>query len=204
MKIRLFMPTLLISALFLIPAAKGQDNILKSGVTYYVQTANGQPAICGVDMTTVFNDHTYRKGALSGVRSVLSWYENRGNLGILLKVSGIDFDGSTPPKPYPFKIANAFLAVNGVALPATSSACEDQFSFCGGYWLPVSAALSLALSEGTISVGFNRQEGGLDVSLPLKSLPEITEFERYRDPNFKTFNQCMVALSERVKAHNGR
>jgi hypothetical protein len=205
MKIRLYLPVVLITVLFLIPAAQGQDKILESEVTYYVQTANGQPAVCGVDMTTVFNDHTYRKGALSGVRSVLSWFEDRGNLGILLKVSGVDFDGSTPPQHYPFKIANAFVAVKGVPLTATPGTCENQLNFCGTYWLPVSAALSLALNDGNLSIGFNRQQGALDILLPLKNFPrEITEFERYSDPSFTAFNTCNGALTKRVKAHNGR
>lgn len=173
-------------------AAHAQDKLLNSEVSYFVQTAGGITAACGVDVRLVFLDNTYRQGSMEGLSASLSWSEARGNIGILLKVTGIDFDGLM--QPHLFKVEHAFLAVKGTPAPLTSSfQCENTLNFCGAYWLPLSAFLYGMLSQGELAIGFNRQPGALDIVFPIKgSYTEVTD-----QAAFTAFHKCMLELTRR-------
>jgi hypothetical protein len=91
-------------------ALHAQDKIESSEVTFFVQTAGGEPASCGFDELLVYHDQTYLRGALACIRASLVWAEDKGNIGLLLKVTGVDFpkdDQHGDPKSKLFRIDHA-------------------------------------------------------------------------------------------------
>ncbi len=181
-------------AAFLASSAFGQSKPLESEITYYVQTAGGQTAGCGVDTKTIIADDIYRKGAMTGILATFFWSEHRGNIGIILKVIGMDFNGGTPS---PFKVSNAFMAIKEAPIAGASAQCEGQFSFCSLYWLPSSASLLEALDQGNLSLGFNREPGGLDIVFPIDgSLSKPQDAKGFMD-----FHRCVAEMSNRARSH---
>jgi hypothetical protein len=144
---------------------------------------------CGFDEVLVYRDQTYLRGALAGIRASLVWGEDKGNIGLLLKVTGVDMpkaDQHGDPKSKLFRIDHAFIAVDGTAVePENSGRCEEPAAFCGSYWFPASAIMASALAQKTLALGFNREADGLDVTLPLdpseaiRSKPD--EFHAFAD-----------------------
>lgn len=185
----------------LFPAAcHGQSKILRSEITYHTQFSDRQTAVCGIDVTTLFADYTYKGGALAGVRTSLSWAQKQGDVGVLLKVSGVDFEDAQPSKAQMFKVPNAFLTIDGAPLPITRTECEDKSSFCGSYWLPFSALIYTGLSKGTLAMGFNRQPAGLDVVFPIKvEAGQIADQE-----SFTAFHKCVVELVRQASENHTR
>ena len=62
---------------------------------------------CGFDEVLVYRDQTYLRGALAGIRASLVWAEDKGNIGLLLKVTGVDMpkaDQRGDPKSELFRI----------------------------------------------------------------------------------------------------
>ena len=178
------------------PCAFGQDKVLKSEVSYSIRTAGGETAACVVDTMTVIAEETYKKGAKTGIRAIFVWKETRGNLGLPLKVTGLDFHQGMQPTL--FKVTNAFMAVKGVPSAKTPLTCEDPLSFCGVSYIPQSLILFGALSDGNLSVGFNREPGGLDTVFPIDgSLSKAKDQEA-----FFAFQKCMTELMDQAVSHN--
>jgi hypothetical protein len=181
-----------LTLLLLASTASAQNKLLNSKISYFTQKTGGRVAICGIDIKLLFVDDSYKQGGVAAVSGSAAWVEDRGNVGVLLKVKAVDFDGSR--KPHLSKIARAFLAVKGLAATSAPFECENKFNFCGRYWLPASVFLYGALSTGNLSIGFNRQPGGFDLVFPVKSA--ITET---RDKaGFIAFHKCINALTERA------
>jgi len=184
-----------------------QEKIESSEISFYVQTSGGNPAVCGVDAVLIYRDQTYQRGALAGVRASLEWLEDKGNIGLLLKVSGIDFpnaDQSALEKSLQnmtaklFRVDHSFVAVDGKTFsPANSSRCGEQAAFCGWYWRPASAAIGAALPQGKLAIGFNREANGLEISLPLDPNDSV----RAKPDEFRAFGACMTTLVQRAKAN---
>ena len=82
---------------------QAQDRIENSETDFYVQTAGGNPTVCGLEFVVVYHDHTYRDGALAGVTGSLGWVEDKGNIGLMLKIVGADYPNADKldltPKP---------------------------------------------------------------------------------------------------------
>jgi hypothetical protein len=175
-------------------SAQGQE-LIESKIEYSVGTADGKTKFCGVDATLSFMDSTYRKGALSVIVASLAWTESRGKLGILLKVTGVDFDALM--QPHPFKVYNGFLAVKGVPAPLSGSfQCGNALSFCGGYLPPFPPIIYKNLDKGDVSIGFNRQPGGLDIVFPISSSSQ----DAFDATKYVAFHMCVEEMSKRLSA----
>ena len=177
-----------------------QEKIENSEMTFYVRTSGGVPAVCGFDFILVYRDKTYRQAALAGVRGSLEWLEDKGNVGLLLKMSGMDFpDG---PKqdipPAPFYVARGFVAVDGKPYaPSNFRRCEQPAAFCAEYWLPTSVDAYTGLLSSKLAVGFNRQANGLDINLPIDPSGAV----RANQYDFRAYGECMTALARRAKVN---
>jgi len=180
--------------------ARAQDRIETSETDFYVQTAAGNPTICGLEFTLVYHDDTYRGGALAGVTGSLGWFENKGNIGLALKIVGSDFPNADKLDltPKPFQVVQGSVAVDGKPVsPYSSISCEQPTSFCGMYWSPNSILIGTALaSMRPLAITFNRQAKGLDVSLPLDPRERV----RSKPDEFRSFGTCMGTLADRAKA----
>jgi hypothetical protein len=174
--------------------AQGQE-LVESRIEYSVGTADGKTKLCAVDAEIAFMDSPYRNGALSVIVASLSWTESRGKLGILLKVTGVDFDDLM--QPHPFKVNNAFLAVSGAPAPLSGSfQCENALNFCGGYLPPLAPIIYKKLDRGDVSVGFNRQPGGIDIVFPISSSSE----NAFDATKYVAFRMCVEEMSKRLSA----
>ena len=123
-----------------------------------------------LDAILVYRDHTYQWGRLAGIRASLAWLEDKGNIGLLLKVTGTDFPNADKQDMTArlFRVDHAFVSVDGkVFVPENSGRCEEPAAFCGGYWFPASVVINSGLLPGKLAIGFNREPKGLDISLPL-------------------------------------
>ncbi len=196
---RIFVAAIIYVTLAAVSPLRAQDRIETSETDFYVQTAGGNPTICGVDFYLVYRDHTYRGGAVAGVTGSLGWAEDKGNIVLMLKIVGSDFPNADKREwtPKPFKVVQGFIAVDGKPVPPYNSiTCEQPTSFCGSYWLPNSVLIGTALVSGRLAVTFNREANGLDVSLPL----DVRERVRTKPDEFQSFSTCMSTLAERAKA----
>jgi hypothetical protein len=182
------------------PGAHGQDKVMQTEVGHFVQTSGGQPALCGVENITVIADHTYRNDGLTVATTSLNWHVVGDNLGVIVKVSGFDFDASNPSKKAQFKVNQAFLAIKGapVAMGVQFRPCEDGLSLCGAYGLPDSASVYEAAMQDSVSIGFNRSAGGLDVVVPFKyAVPFKTAADQQ---DFNAFRICITQLTAELRA----
>jgi hypothetical protein len=177
-----------------------QEEIENSEMTFYVRTSGGVPAVCGFDFILVYRDNTYRQGALAGVRGSLEWLEGKGNVGLLLKISGLDFPNAAKQDmtAIPFYVAQGFVVVSGHPYaPLNSRRCEQPTALCASYQLPNSVLIQRALIAGNLAVGFNREAKGLDISLPLDPRDGI----RGSPNEFRAYSACMAALADRAAAN---
>jgi hypothetical protein len=96
-----------------------------------------------------------------------------------------------------FRIDHAFVVVDGkVVKPDNSNRCEEPAPYCGWYWLPASAAISVALRQGKLAIGFNREPNGLDINLPL----DPTDGIRTKPDEYQAFAKCIVSIADRAEA----
>jgi len=189
--------TCIVAILTAIPV-HAQEKLESSEASFFVQTSGGSPAVCGFDAILMYRDQTYRRGALAGIRTSLEWLEDKGNIGLLLKVSGVDFPNADKQDMTPklFRVDHSFVAVDGKPFaPANSNRCEEPAAFCGWYWLPDSAVISAALPPGKLTIGFNREANGLDIRLPIDPADSV----RAKPDEFRTFATCMTTLADRAK-----
>jgi hypothetical protein len=176
--------------------AKAQDTIVRTETTYFVQTAGGSAAVCGLEFNIVYRDRTIRNGAAAAIGGSFSWAENKGNIGLLLKINGADFPNleRQDVRPQQFSIAKGAISIKGnYYAPDTTSRCEDPRAFCGTYWIPKSLVALQELEAGNLSVSFNREAGGLDVTLPIH-----IEFTNEKMKDYSAFHNCMSVLSDRA------
>ena len=192
-----FLIRFIVAAVTAIPV-HAQEKIESSEISFYVQTSGGNPAVCGIDAVLIYRDQTYQRGALAGIRASLGWVENKGNIGLLLKVSGVDFPNADKQDMTPklSRVDQSFVAVDGKSFaPDNSSRCEETAAFCGWYWLPASAVIAAALPPGKLSIGFNRETNGLDINLPVEPADSVLA----NPDEYRTFAACMSTLVDRAK-----
>jgi hypothetical protein len=186
----------ILAALLFTGAVRAQDKLIESEIEYNVGTADGKTKFCSVDVTFAFMDNTYKRGGLAVVFASLAWADSRGKLGILLKVSGTDFDALR--QPHPFHVNNAFLTLKSIPAPLSGTfQCENALAFCGGYSLPISQIIYDNLYRGDVSIGFNRQPGGLDIVFPISNSSDGAFDAR----KYAAFRLCMEELIERLSAN---
>jgi hypothetical protein len=197
---RIFVAAIICAILFVVSPLRAQDKIETSDTDFFVQTAGGNPAICGLEFWLVYHDHTYGGGALAGVTGSLGWFEDKGNIGMGLKIVGRDFPNAdkSDMTAKPFKVVQGSVAVDSKPIsPYGSVSCEEPANFCGTYWSPNSILIGTALaSMRPLAITFNREANGLDVSLPL----DPRERTRTKPDEFRAFSACMSTLAERAKA----
>ena len=70
--------------------ANAQGVLTGTQSSYFVTTASGQDVMCGLDFTLVYKDRSYKQGAFAVLRGSLSWFENHGNLAVMVKAVGAD------------------------------------------------------------------------------------------------------------------
>ena len=99
-----------------------------------------------------------------------------------------------------FRVEHAFVAVDGTAVqPEDPRRCEEPAVFCASYWFPASAIMASALPQRKLGLGFNREAGGLDITLPL----DPTDGIRSEPEEYRAFADCLVTLSQRVQTKLG-
>ena len=171
--------------------ARSQVKIENSEAEHFVQTADGVPALCGIDFTVIFSDHlTSISGNKTGSRGSLSFSTDKGNFGMLLKVSGIDFKNLPSSKPTKFNVANASLQIGGQSYVPEKFGCEDPVDFCGALWLPKTIDIySAILTNKEITLSFNRKAGDLDYRVPISR--DVPPSDR---ENNRVFGNCMDVM----------
>jgi hypothetical protein len=176
--------------------ALAQDTIMESQISFYVQTSAGQPTVCGIEFALLYRERTYRQGAFTGLKGTISWIEKEGEVGVVLKLGAFDLPtGSHPPQI--FRIPNALLSAGGKPIPLDNIfPCDGQpMALCGMYWMPASLYLYQAVIVNTLSINFQREQNGLDVSLSIDTQSAALE----KPQEYNDFSTCMVALADRAK-----
>ncbi|PWT81155.1 MAG: hypothetical protein C5B58_10265 [Acidobacteria bacterium] len=180
------------------------DEVVETGTTFFVQTRGGQPAVCGLEYQIAFRDRTNRQGALAAIYGSLAWTSAPDNMmALILKVGGVDFDQQTQKPVAKFPVIRGFLAFDGKPVtPMLSDRCEDRVEFCGVYdpntavrtFVSLFPRIHRATPSGDLSIGFLRQNSGLDVVLPLNVNPDS-----FASDEFKSFAPCFETLSDRER-----
>jgi hypothetical protein len=122
--------------------------------------------------------------------------ESKGNVGVLLKIIGVDFSKSA--EPVPFQVFDGLVLVDGKPLlPHTSFPCQQSTGYCGSLSPQNTLEIYRALvPPRPVAIAFSRQPKGLDITLPL-DIPQETLNSR----QFDQFNDCMKALIQRAMAN---
>ena len=150
-----------------------QGRLEKLETTFFVQRSSGEPAICGFEFTQSYRDRIYRQGAIVAVTDTLSWFETRGDIGVILKVFGSDFpQADTRNEAETFSRWQTFLIVDKTPYPVDAYPCERPTGFCGSYRIPTSMAVFNAFGAAKLSIGFSRRGGIFDIVLPLDTRPD--------------------------------
>lgn len=168
---------------------------LPSEAAFLPISKDGTKIGCSVQYTVISRDHVYRSGGMIGVTSSLTWmHHDRMGIALMLKIIGADIENNNSTKPQTFKISNAFAIVNGKTISVFEKfACENTNGFCGAVEFAKSMELANSFVAGneTVSFGYNRKSGGLDVSVavPMLSLKQNSQLAH-----------CMVEVMENAKA----
>jgi hypothetical protein len=182
-------------ALAAVSPVKAQDTLVSSDMDYYVQTADGKPAICGKDYTLVFQDRTYQSGRLSAVRATMAFSQVSGNPLLLLKVTGVEFDSSTKATGYRVNAASLYSRSIGqmgqIGVPKVVP-CVEAISYCTVYSGPDVAKIDMASSPkpDDLMLRFNKSPGALDVELPL----ETNKFLLAKAADARAYATCELAI----------
>jgi hypothetical protein len=140
---------------------------------------------------------------MATVTGSLSWFETQGDIGLILKIYGVDYPGAAKldMTPEPFTVSEGFLVIEKLPYPVSGSfPCDDRpTGFCGGYRLPTSVVLFDSFGSSKLSVGFNRQRGGLDIVLPLDTRPAVAT----NPLEYSPFMRCISAIVARARV-NGK
>jgi hypothetical protein len=189
---------LALMGLLVTSSANAQDTIEKSETTFYVQTAGGDPQICGIEFALLYRDRTYQQGAVAAITGTVAWRGSPGNVGLILKINGADFPNAAKSdwSTRAFPVHQGFVVGRQTAYRVHKTyPCEEPNSFCGFYWLPTSLEILEYVYSGTLSLGFSREAGGLDVVLPLDTrATSATNPQQHPD-----FMNCLVTILQRAK-----
>ena len=176
-----------------------QGRLEKLETTFFVQRSSGGPAICGFEFTQSYRDRIYRQGAIVAVTDTLSWFETRGDIGVILKVFGSDFPraDNLEMTPKPFPVGKTFLIVDKTPYPVDACPCERPTGFCGSYRIPTSVAVFNAFGAAKLSIGFSRRGGIFDIVLPLDTRPDAAT----NPQDHTSFLRCISAIVARARAN---
>jgi len=183
-------------------AAIAADPPLLTETKFYVQTAAGVPAFCGVEFTLLYKDYENRRGAPAIVTGSIVWFEKDSYLQAGFKLAGADapsFEKGDSTATH-FSINQGFVAIQDKPIaPSKSTRGEDEKDVLGSYSSASASQIYGGLADNNLSVVFNREVGGLDTHLPLvvdyAAASESHELQDFRD--------CMATMVNRA-ADNSR
>jgi hypothetical protein len=162
---------------------------------FFVQTSNGAPKVCQLHFMLLYRDHSYKRDAPAGLTGSLSWNEEKGIIGLYLKIIGGDFSNGYSGVQVPFKVFDGLVLVDGKPLfPQKTFPCEDQpTGYCGGYILQKSVDIYRALAPPrSVAIAFRRKPIGPNIAfdIPVETLDS---------GQFQHFNKCMGLLTQRAQ-----
>ena len=136
---------------------------------------------------------------MAAITGTVAWRGSPGNVGLILKINGADFPNAKKSdwSTRAFRVHQGFVVGKRTTYRVQQSyPCEEPNSFCGFYWLPTSLEVLESVHSGRISLGFSREVGGLDVTLPLDTRQtSATNPQEYQD-----FVNCLAAILQRAKS----
>ncbi|MBR1178081.1 hypothetical protein JQ617_29260 [Bradyrhizobium sp. KB893862 SZCCT0404] len=164
-----------------------------SDTSFYVETTDGRPSMCGVQFRIFYADQFNRSSGLSQVSGSLVWLEDQGRILFLEKISGADIQSK---QLVPFQVASAFLSYDGETTPAKrlpGGCTGDTAAFCGAYVDESAIGALASVYESTFSVSFRRKDSLVDTVVRL-DLTSASQDEERR----KSFNRCTDAVMEPI------
>ena len=199
MKIALYLATGILIALTV--DVRSQDTATGGGRVTLVdaqsteRTVKGQLDSCEMTYTVAFEDHIYRRGALSFLRGNVSFmgFMNAKDKppAVMLKVTGFDVvNQNTNFAP----LGYAYLSAKGQSFAKkefVNFQCEDG-GLCIGYEMLKYPDLGFAISDD-FEINFSRANGSSDVKVPIS-------FLRDRPAESLNFSQCMIKLLDALRS----
>ena len=155
--------------------ARAQD-IKQSEIELYEQSADGHPAVCGVQFTFAFRDNVYGANPLGGTTGSISYaVASNGSIATMFKVVAVS--GSSQAQ-----VHSASIKAKNEILHPKHLECQDTRNFCGSFFNADTGKIVSAMSSDQIEIRYNLQAGGLDYALPVsiykaKNLSELDEFK---------------------------
>jgi hypothetical protein len=180
--------------------AQSAQNVVSSEVWIEEVRQQGELTGCAVRFSIGFQDHVYRRGAVSGIGGTIGIYSVARQkpqvcAGGSLKVMGVDlYQGRVPNA---FTVANAYLSVpskvlNRQMLAEAHYQCDEPTAFCGVYGLSNALNIAGVIADkhaAAMAVVLNRHNG-IDISVPIT----IDEKARLQ------FAVCWLSLMAEVQA----
>jgi hypothetical protein len=179
-------------ALAMAQSGHAETNVLLNEVRIAPISRGGDVTGCSLQFTTMFTDGVYRQGQVSGIDGSLTWsFAPKGRLGLGLKLAGKDFSPNMTVAG-DMKVAYAYLAVARRPIHAQARyQCENASNFCGVYGRDIAMSLlEAAMGQQDVSVGFNRHQDGMDVTLPIAAASE---------QQMAQFGVCMLQVFQKVQ-----
>jgi hypothetical protein len=174
--------------------ATGGGSVLLVEAQATDRTVGGQLDSCEMTYMVAFEDHIYRRGAVSFLRGAVSFMgftkAKDKPPAIILKVTAFDLENQNP-KFAPLNYA--FLTVAGQSYAKkefVNFKCEDG-GLCIGYEMLKFPELGDLFSDD-FEINFNRAGGGSDVKVPIS-------FVRDKPAEALKFSSCMVKLLDVVR-----
>jgi hypothetical protein len=157
---------------------------------------------CEVEHSSIVRDAVYRAGSFSRIYGSITLFYSRGKQPYLAyKVFGADITLDASEKilqqkfvinySYPNTLKNAFVGGEG-----TTFQCGEG-AFCSGFWGNNLTELIRSILRNEISINYNREDGGRDVSTSLN----LEKDDKSQD-HILRFTQCLHGLSKRFEAQD--
>jgi hypothetical protein len=156
-----------------------------SETSFYVETSDGIPNMCGIEFRILYADQFNRQGALSHIAGSLVWRADNGRILFLEKLLGADVQAKQSIR---FPISSAFFSYDGdstQAWPLPGGCTDDIAGFCGAYVdAPAIGALA-AIYESKFLVSFRRKDSLADTVIRLDLTSAVQDAQRKR-----SFDKC--------------
>jgi hypothetical protein len=134
---------------------------------------------CSVEYAAAIRDHTYRRGALSGVSGNVTLIAPQDGRppGMMFKLLGMDFGDVSGSEASFFQVAEARVLVDDVKVgKGTRMPCENPKGQCSIHsadeWFKI---IQRMMTYRKLSVIYSRQRGGLGVNVEITVAPEKME-----------------------------
>ncbi|MDZ4792038.1 MAG: hypothetical protein SGJ17_12655 [Hyphomicrobiales bacterium] len=164
----------------------------QSDVYYDVVTSGGEPKVCSIKFSMVYQDFIYKNGGLVGVTGSVSWLGNESYVGVMLKVFAVDIANYQPLTTKSVRIGSANITAGSENYkPLMNLQCEDPAASCSVYKTDTSLLFLEVLENKSLFVNYNRHASGIDIKLPIVPRSNISEESN--------FHKCLEHI---VKAIN--